>query len=539
MAKVEEVISFIKANLKCPDWVVSARKQSKTLSALIDGKDFKDELSKIESIEKSESRWKAREKYSRSIIDLNERLLRPLDNVYSATGGSKHYSLKDSQKKELLKKLSKIRGNQSLEKWLKVNWMHVYHTDPNGVIFLEYKDDNVYPTYKSIGCIRNYEKDGQNLNWLLFEPKKVIDGEDVYETIRFVDSVTDYTFRKEGEDLFLIKDKTFNHPFGKVPGIVNSDINKLGCDYTLSPIHPIIEAEREYLRDQSLKTITKFISWIPIFWRYRSKCPTCHGTGKDGDKECKQCSGTGWKLDRDITDEVLLPVPQDNETPIIAPNIAGWLVAPETMIGQINEELKLIETGIHESLWGAQKVASTGAKTQLEVWTDEQPVINRLDAYSNVAEWVEHELTEMIANFMFQTKNKDEKISNINYGRNFIVQPPEFLLDKYHENKKAGDSVSILDKNLYEYLTAKYKNDPINLRKILLKIELEYYIHYTLKEVNDILGIEQAQKKMLFAEWWESLNNDDFEKDMKVLEKQRDEFINEKIQLLTKIDNNE
>jgi len=172
----DQALALIKLNEQTPKWVISAREQHKTLSALLDGEGFKDELSKIEHIEKSEKRWEVRKKYSRSIIDLNKRLLRPLDNVYSATGGSKIYNLPDSQKKNLLKKLSKIRGNQSLERWLKTNWMPVYHSDPNGVIFIEYliNDDvnDCWTTYKSINRIRNYKKNGQSLEWILFEPHK-------------------------------------------------------------------------------------------------------------------------------------------------------------------------------------------------------------------------------------------------------------------------------------------------------------------------------------------------------------------------------
>jgi hypothetical protein len=526
----DEVKDIIKLNLKTPKWVEVAREQHDTLSALIDGKDFKDELSKIEHIEKSEKRWKVREKYSRSIKDLNQRLLRPLDNVYAATGGAKHYNLPESQKKELLSKLAKVRGNQSLERWLKINWMHVYHTDPNGVIFIEYKDDNCWTTYKSINNIRNYLKDGQNLEWLLFEPKKAITNNEPVEYVRFVDNETDWTFKKTGDTITLDEDKTFNHPFGKVPGIVNSDINKMGFDYALSPIDRIIEAQQEYLRDQSQKTLYKFLLWNPIFWRYRSKCPSCNGTGKNGNESCSQCSGTGWKLDRDITDEVLIPPPEDNDTPKLAPDIAGWIAPPDTILNQFTNELKVIEIGIYETQWGSHKSeTSSGSKTQLEIWADEQPVMNRLNDYGDVAEWTEHELTELIANFLFPAKDKSEQISSIQYGRNYIIQPPEFLLEKYHSNKTAGDGVVVLDKNLSEYLTAKYKNDPISLRIMLLKKRLEYNVHYTYDQVEKIFGLEQSQRKMLFVDWWETLTQEDFNKPIGILEKERDEFTQNKL----------
>ena len=178
--ELDQVIKIIKHNEQVPKWIIASREKHKTLRALIDGDDFKTELSKIEHIEKSEKKWEVRRKYSRSIKDLNQRLLRPIDNVYSATGGSKEYNLKGDKLTKLLKKLSNVRGNKSLEQWLQVNWMHVYHNDPDGVIFIEYlsedksinQTEDCWPTYKEITKIRNYEKDGQALKWILLEARK-------------------------------------------------------------------------------------------------------------------------------------------------------------------------------------------------------------------------------------------------------------------------------------------------------------------------------------------------------------------------------
>jgi hypothetical protein len=516
--ELDEVIEIIKHNEQIPKWVVDSRVRHKTLRALIDGDDFKTELSKIEHIEKSEKKWQVRKKYSRSIKDLNQRLLRPIDNVYSATGGSKNYKLTGEKLKTLLDKLSDVRGHQSLERWLQNNWMHVYHNDPDGVIFLEYitgETEDCYPTYKEITKIRNYEKDGQELKWILFEPKKVTkENHEVTEIVRFVDNENDYRFEKRGDDYIFIEDLSFSHPFGRVPGVVNSDIEKLGTINALTPIDAIVEAEQQYLRDQSNKTLYKFLLWNPIFWRYRMICPTCHGTLKVGDKQCSDCDNTGWKLDRDISDEVILPLPENNDDPIVTPNIADWISPPETIMEQFNNELSGLEIGMYEAHWGSHKskLNQNVDKTATEVWLDAQPVMNRLNKYGDAAEWVEHFFTELIANFLFPTKNKDEAISSIHYGRNYIIQPPEFLLQEYHKSKEASDGVTVLDRKLKEYLTSKYKNDPVALRVELLKADLEPFVHYTIELVKDVFGNQSAQKKMLFGDWWETLDFAAFEK---------------------------
>jgi hypothetical protein len=534
--ELNEVIQILKINEQVPKWIQVSREKHKTLRALIDGDDFKSELSKIEHIEKSEKKWQVRQKYSRSIKDLNQRLLRPVDNVYSATGGSKNYNLTGDKLKTLLDKLSNVRGNKSLEQWLETNWMHVYHNDPDGVIFIEYtteETEDCWPTYKEITKIRNYEKDGQSLNWILFEPKKVIDPvtKEPTEFIRFVDDKTDYTFKRSGSNYTLIEDKTFDHPFGRVPGLVNSDIEKLGVYNALTPIDAIVEPEKEYLRDQSIKTIHKFIRGLPIFWRYKMLCPTCHGTLKDGTGDCRSCDNTGFKMDSDISDEVVLPVPTDKDEVKLAPDIAGWLTPPKDILEEMNEELSTLEVSMYESHWGSHKSELTsGTKTIIEIWADEQPVMSRLNKYGDVGEWVEQYLTELIANFLFPTKDKNENVSSIHYGRNYIIQPPEYLLEEYHKSKENSDGVTILDRKLGEYLTSKYKNDPVALRIEILKAHLEPFVHYTIDLVKEVFGVDAAKKKMLFGDWWETLTYETFEKKTDdALENDMNTFINNKL----------
>ena len=269
-------------------------------------------------------------------------------------------------------------------------------------------------------------------------------------------------------------------------------------------------------------------------------CPTCHGTLKDGHGDCKSCDNTGFKLDSDISDEVILPIP-DSEDVKLAPDIAGWLVAPDSILDDMNTELSTLEIGMYEAHWGSHKskLNQNVDKTATEVWLDAQPVMNRLNRYGDVGEWVEHYLTELIANFLFPTKKKDDNVSSIHYGRNYIIQPPEFLLQEYHKSKEASDGVTILDRKLREYLTAKYKNDPVALRTEILKATLEPFVHYTIDTVKSIFGNEAAQKKMLFGDWWETLTFEAFEKKTdEQLETEMDTFLTEKLTELQGSQNN-
>jgi len=73
-----------------------------------------------------------------------------------------------------------------------------------------------------------------------------------------------------------------------------------------------------------------------------------------------------------------------------------------------------------------------------------------------------------------------------------------------------------------EYFTAKYRSDPEWLRTILLKAKVEPYIHLSIEQVNTIFGNVEAQRKVLFEDWWNTLKPDSLKKDAETLRKEFD-----------------
>lgn len=533
---VDEIIKILEANSKPPRWVEEAREDHKELKALVYGDEFRDLLLLIEHIE-TDKKQKAREKYSRPIVDINERILRLLDNVYTATGGTKDYKIKSTEKKKnLLRTVTHIRGNKSIEKWLQTMWSKdLFIVDPSGVILLEYKTEPEpvppYPTYKSIDKIRNYVANGQNLEWIVFESKKVGDDK---EHVRFIDDKTDYTFLKEGDKYTLVEDLTFDHPFGKVPGLVNSNYQRLGVEKRFSFIHNIVPLEKEALRDLSVLTIFKFQNGFATPVRPKVICPSCHGIGKKGTEDCTDCSGTGYILTRDVTDEIVIPISMTKGQGVELPNgLFQYFTPPIEIWDRYEKEIQKHENQASDTLWGTHKERFENERTAFETFVDTQPVTTKLSEVSETAEFMEWQITEWVANYLDPTKVKDEPISVISYGKMFIIEPHEAIMEKYRTNKKDGVSVVVLDRQLLEYLTAKYKNNPVALREELTKKTLDYYVHYTIDEVNNIFGPTEAQKKMLFTDWWESLKREEIQdKTEKELHAMRDTYITEQLEKL-------
>jgi hypothetical protein len=523
----EQAIKFVKDSTSTPSFIQDARDYYSELKALIDGKGYESLLIKIDHVE-SDKKQKSRERYSFSMKDMFSRLFKKIDNVWTATGGSKFYDLEDDEQKlELAKAITQVRGGKSIEQWNKDVWMKVLHTDPAGVTFLEYdaeKDISPFPTYKSIEKIRNYITNGVNLEVILFEPKTIKrDGDQKdQKTWRLVDDLRDIFIIQTGDEYLVDEEKTFEHPFGQCPALINSDDVDPEDWKRLSPIDPSIDLCKEYLRDKSIKTIYKFLQGFPLFWRYTTQCEDCTGTGKKNNQECGTCDGHGYIGRRDITDTVNLPIPKDNEV-VLAPNIAGWLTPPLDIWQRYDDELKLLEVGINVTHWGTITETEKKSNTATGRMLDVQPIIQTLDSYSSKAEIREKKITDWIANYLFIDKNKDQSITTIAYGRDYAILPSSTLLEIYERAKASGDNSTILDRLLDDVLISRYKNDPLALQLERIKSSIDPYIHYTVEQVNDIFGNSEAQKKMLFPEWWDTITVTT-EKESGIIERLKSEF---------------
>jgi len=503
----EQAIQIVKDNQTVCKSIKKARDYNKELSALINGDGFAEELiNRIEHIE-SEDKAKARLKYARNIQDYFSRLLSPIQNIFSSAGGIVKFNIpNESQYKTFLDTISNIRDGKSLSKYIQDYWVNLYHSDPNGLIFIEYSTNEgleIKPTYKNINCIRNYEPNGQVCEWVLFEPETEEDGTKEW---RLVDDLTDWTIYQSGELYQVSTDETFTHPFGEVPSVIISDIIDIKNKIRLSPFDSIIGLSKEYARDQSIKTIYKFLNGFPTHWRYVTQCRACQGTSKKDNKSCPDCDGHGYYKKKDVTDMVTLPIPS-NDGVKLAPDIAGYISPDLATWDQYTKELDILEKIAYNTHWGTNVQNATN-ETATGRFIDIQPVMNRLNSYADTAEFVEWKITELIANAVLPAKVKNESVSLIVYGRRFIIDSPDVILENYNKAKKDNANITILDRLFNEYLTSKYKNDPAWLREENIKASIEPYLHLSILETSTIFGTQEAKKKNYFQDWWNDNKKD-------------------------------
>lgn len=502
-----EALEYIKGHLSLSDIFRRMRDSSKELKSLVNGELFIEELiGKIEGIE-SEKKALARRKYSRSIQDTYARIFQPIDNIYYATGGVKDYDISSVDLKfKYLKKLSNIRDGKALSEWVQNKAIQIFNTDPNGLVFLEYKTKpelDVYPTYKSIDSIRYYESKGQQVEVVLFEPNQV--GDKFH--YRIVDDLWDRTFVRDGNDWVLLDDLSFEHPFGECPALVCSNISNVGGDVMLPAINDIVGLSKEIARDQSILTLYKIFKGLPIFWKVVQMCGDCGGMGKTGDEVCGTCNGQGKYVGKnDVTDAIEVPLPEGDDKLLIGDNIGGYISPDIATWEKYEETIDKLEERMYKSHWGTSFGMRTNGnveKTATEIVFDKQPFENQLNKYADFAEYIEWKLSEWVLNLYDLQKDKRESAVTINLGRRYLIESYDVLLNRYELAVKAQSNTVILDKLFEEFLFSKFRNNPIDLQICLTKARVEPYIHYTLDKVLEVFGNEEAQRKILFQEFWE------------------------------------
>jgi hypothetical protein len=513
----EQVIQFIKDNLNVKPWVTAARKNHKILSALVTGKDFHEVLiKKIEKIE-SQDRQVARKKYSKNVIDLFERVMNPRHSVFNAFGGSVRNDMSDSLMSQFIEVLSSFKGQKSIKKYLSEDFFRLLDTDPNGLLFMEYiKDEKIFPTYKSIEDIRVYHSDGQLLKVLLFEPKTITDlNKGSYVEWRVVDNEKDYRVKQQGETYTIIEELTFNHPFGVVPACILSDLNETGTELRVSPLFHVVPLSEDYARDKSIRTIYKFQHGFPRHWRYEKECRKCKGVGKTGADNCSDCGGKGHLRKNDVTDVTIVETPRDNDSAIITPNVEGFIAPDLKTWERMSGDLLDLEDQVTSTMWGTSRVKEGKNETATGRFLDVQPIMTKLDVFADNVEWVHNKLAHFVESWLNGSPKNGFEF-HITYGRRFIIESPDTILDKYTESRDKGDNNTILDKILSEYILSKYQNNPIMIDEMQKKVLVEPYVHQSIDQVSTIFGASEAIKKVNFVGFWEQA---DKKKDIEALRK--------------------
>lgn len=507
----------------------SAREYNKMMRMHLYGEKIETELTTIEGYEKENMR-SLRVKYARSNKDLCSRLARPIDKVFSAKGGSIYYNLGDAEDKRARQISSDIRSGYSIKQWLQDSWRLHYLDDPNGVIFMEILPAQqaqinrrkgksfVYPVYVSSCNIYDYQPNGVNLEYIVFETEKservelgYKEDDDIY---RIVDDANDYYVIRVDENVRIITELTLPNLFLSVPAILNSDIpdpNMTGK--MLSFFDEVLEMANHYLVKGSIKVTHDFLHGFPKYSEFADDCPECSGSRYSGAEKCGSCGGTGKKIMIRVSDAKLLTWPTKDEQVILPKDVGGYISPDKTFWEISTEDLKVLEAMMQYTLWGASDQPQTtgmaatqqgGQKTATEIMTELKPQSDRLYPITESAEKRHKFILDAAVQIQI---NQNYPGSTVNYGKRYMLESPDVLWEKYVKAKTAGAATSALDDLLVEYYETKYDSDPVKLAIQLKLMRVEPFVHLTTLQLKALSpGEDDYKAKLYFGEWLSTLN---------------------------------
>ena len=496
MIDLDRVHKIIKAGR--PSWVISAENDYKKYNTHINGVGTADYLHQMQKFENTEQ-YEARKQLATSNRHLFVNLARPIDKIFTATGGTSIYP--KTNKENIIAKISNFRDGFNIRKWIQSVLANRIYVDPNGLIFYEWDKETFTPSIKSISSIFNYTSIGRQVNEVIFMPTDSSDGK--AKIYRYVDNEFDYTLIVTEKSISIDPEKTYKNPFGKCPAIVNSNITHFELDRKDSPFAPVIELADHYLRTGSVKNIYENYHGYPIFWAYGQPCKLCHGEGSittnNEVHRCPSCDGSGTSFKKDVTDGIKLKVPSDDKQKI-SPDVAGYVQPDLETWREQRAELKDLKEQMFFTLWGTTYV--NDQETATATWINAQPVNEALYQFSELFEDIEQKMTELICLFY----NKSINDVSINWGKRFMIESPDALWNKYINAKKEGANKTTLNYLLHQFYQSEYANDKHSLMTIEKLLVIEPFIHLTEKEVKD-LGVSgfELNKKIYFNEWISSL----------------------------------
>lgn len=505
---------------EAPDWVKTARKKANLYDIHVNGdeKKVKDYLAKIDTFE-NDKQLKLRQKMAVSNRFLMKDILRPIDKVFSAKGGVRKYDVSKSKRESFNDAIRNVKKGVSIQQYIKKTFAPKMLTDPSGVLFMEWDGEKTWPSQKSINEIHCYKSDGRFVEFIVFAPhvRHNSDGEQLDGLFyRVVDEQSDRVYQVlEDETPRLLDDPNefFENPWGRVPAIINSDLMDNTLTHYESPLNAIVEVADKYLRTNTIKNVHELLHGFPYFWMYAKNCQACKGTGyiqsADGERHetCSSCDGVGKSMKKDVSDAALLNTPKRKEDPVIAPDVAGYVVPPIEIPKEQREELNWLRDAMHFTMWGTTEERD-GKKSETATgrYLDTEPVNDSLKAYSECFEQTEAAVVDFVGEYVAQSAYKG---STIIYGNRYMIEKPDQLWKKYLEAKQKKAPESILNQMYLEYLESQYSNDTRNLVTMHKAMKVEPFFHHTASEIKEQVPKSLYLQKIVFNEFWVTLEQDE------------------------------
>lgn len=308
----------------------------------------------------------------------------------------------------------------------------------------------------------------------------------------------------DGEPEFEAK-----HDLGYCPArfFWNEPISLEDPDVKCSPLSAVLESLDWFAFFHISKRTLDLMGAYPILSGYEQQCDFSNAENGDycdggflRDKQghykfdpagnLQRCPKCGNKRIVGAGSFIEIPVPNAEENqPDLRNPVQILKVDKDSLQYNVDEQKRLREEIITAVVGQDEIVTNRDAFNEQQVMANFESVttvLNRVKkGFEAAQQWVDETICKLrYGNYFISAK--------INYGTEFYLYSPEELRAKYKTAKEAGAPESELDMMQNQILETEYRNDPTQMRRMLILAELEPYRHMTRTEV-----VEMFDKKLI------------------------------------------
>jgi hypothetical protein len=185
-----------------------------------------------------------------------------------------------------------------------------------------------------------------------------------------------------------------------------------------------------------------------------------------------------------------IPVPSETEGQPDLRNPVQMLQVDRNSLDYNVEEQKRLREEIITAVVGQDEIV-----TDRDAFNEQQvranfesvtTVLNRVKkGFEAAQQWVDETICRLRYGSYFLS-------ARVNYGTEFYLYSPDELRERYKKAREAGTPESELDMMLNQIVEAEYRNDPTQMRRMLILSELEPYRHLSRAET-----VEMFEKNLI------------------------------------------
>lgn len=293
------------------------------------------------------------------------------------------------------------------------------------------------------------------------------------------------------------------HDLGYCPArfFWNEPINLEDPDVKASPLSKELESLDWHLFYQISKRQLDLYGAYPILSGYEQRCDWSNAENGDycdggfiRDKQghyrldmaglLMRCPKCGNKRIVGAGSFVEIPVPNPEENQPDLRNPVQMLTVDRNALDYNVEEMKRQREEIITAVVGQDEIVTNrDAFNEQQVRANFESVTTVLTrvkkGFEAAQQWVDETCCRLRYGRYFLA-------AKINYGTEFYLYSPEELRERYKAAKEAGMSEAELDMMQNQIIQTEYRNDPMQLRRMLILSELEPYRHLSRAEATDL-----------------------------------------------------